>query len=60
MDKEMRKQVSKPLAKAERLVKKAEKNNSRLATYDEKVRDPIIDKAKSKGKKIARPPKGVK
>lgn len=56
----MRKEVGKPLAKAERLVKKAEKNNSRLANYDEKVRDPIIDKAKKMGKKISKPPKGVK
>lgn len=56
----MRKQVSRPLKKAEKLVKKAEKNNSRLANYDEKIRDPIIDKAKKMGKKIPRPPKGVK
>ena len=45
----MRKQVGKPLKKAEKLVKKAEKNNARLADYDEKVRDPIIAKCK-KGK----------
>ena len=58
MDKEMRKQVSKPLRKAEKLVKRAEKNNDRLADYDEKVRDPIIDKVKKSGKKVAKPPKG--
>jgi hypothetical protein len=58
MDKAMRKQVGKPLKKAESLIKKAEKNNSRLANYDEKVRDPIIDKAKKMGKKIPKPPQG--
>lgn len=57
MDKAMRREVGKPLKKAEKQIKKAEKNNSRLADYDEKVRDPIIDKYK---KKIAKPPKGVK
>jgi len=46
----MRKQVGKPLKKAEALVKKAEKNNSKLANYDEKVRDPIIDKYKKEHK----------
>lgn len=49
MDKKMRKQVGKPLKKAEKLVKKAERANSKLADYDEKVRDPIIDKARKKG-----------
>jgi len=58
MDKAMRKQVSKPIKKAETILKKAEKNNARLADYDEKVRDPIIDKAKKSGKKIPAPPKG--
>lgn len=53
----MRKEVGKPLKKAEKLVKKAEKNNSRLANYDEKVRDPIVDASK---KKIPKPPKSVK
>lgn len=48
MDKKMRKQVGKPLKKAEKLVKKAEKNNAKLADYDEKVRDPIIEKAMKK------------
>lgn len=51
MDEKMRKQVGKPLKKAERLVKKAEKNNAKLADYDEKVRDPIIDKYKKMKKK---------
>lgn len=46
MDKKMRKQVGKPLKKAESLVKKAEKNNAKLANYDEEVRDPMIDKYK--------------
>lgn len=59
MDKKMRSEVGRPLQKAEKLVKKAEKNNSRLANYDEKVRDPIIDKA-MKGKKLPKPPKSVK
>jgi hypothetical protein len=49
MDKKMRREVGKPLKKAEKLVKKAEKSNAKLANYDEKVRDPIIAKAK-KGK----------
>lgn len=57
MDKAMRREVGKPLKKAEKQIKKAEKNNSRLAAYDEKVRDPIINKSK---KKIKAPPKGVK
>lgn len=48
MDKKMRKQVGKPLKKAEKLVKKAEKNNAKLADYDEKVRDPLIDKCRKK------------
>lgn len=46
MDKKMRKQVGKPLRKAETLIKKAEKSNSKLADYDEKVRDPLIAKCK--------------
>lgn len=45
----MRKQVTKPIRKAETILKKAEKSNEKLANYDEKVRDPIIAKAKSKG-----------
>lgn len=46
MDKKMRKQVGKPLKKAEKLVHKAERANAKLADYDERVRDPIIAKAK--------------
>lgn len=46
MDRKMRKEVGKPLRKAESLVKKAEKSNSKLANFDEKKRDPIIKKAK--------------
>ena len=50
LDKEMRREVGKPLRKAEKLVKKAEKSNAKLANKDEKVRDPIIKKYKaSKG-----------
>lgn len=56
MDEKMRKLVGKPLKMAEKLgkkagnlVKKAEKSNSKLADYDEKVRDPLIAKAKKKG-----------
>lgn len=60
MDKAMRKQVSKPIRKAETILKKAEKNNARLADYDQKVRDPIIDKAKKSGVKVKKPPKGSK
>lgn len=56
----MRREVGKPLKKAEKLVKKAEKNNARLANYDQHVRDPIVDKAKKDGKKIKKPPKSVK
>ena len=42
----MRKQVGKPLKKAEKLVHRAERANAKLADYDEKVRDPLIAKAK--------------
>ena len=45
----MRSQVSKPIRKAEKILKKAEKSNNKLADYDERVRDPLIEKAK-KGK----------
>ena len=51
MDKKMRKQIGKPLRKAEGLVKKAEKANSRLANYDQRVRDPEIEKYKKMKKK---------
>ena len=47
----MRKQIGKPLHKAETLVKKAEKSTKKLADYDEKVRDPMIDKYKKMTKK---------
>ena len=47
----MRKLVGKPLKKAEKLVKSAEKSNAKLADYDEKVRDPIIAKYKKSKKK---------
>jgi len=48
----MRKQIGRPLKKAETLVKRAEKANAKLADYDERVRDPMIDKYKKmkKGK----------
>jgi len=42
MDKKMRKEVTKPIRKAEKILKKAEKSNMKLANYDEKVRDPEI------------------
>lgn len=57
----MRKEVTKPIIKAEKILKKAQRNNVRLANYDEKVRDPVIEKAEMKtGKKLKKPPKGVK
>ena len=46
----MRKEVTKPIRKAETLLKKAEKSNVKLADYDERVRDPMIAKCKSKKK----------
>jgi len=51
MDKKMRKETGVPLKKAEKLVKKAEKSNSRLADYDERVRDPEIEAYKKLKKK---------
>ena len=45
MDKKMRR-VSKDLRKGERIIEKAAKKNDKLADYDEKVRDPLIAKAK--------------
>lgn len=51
MDKKMRKQVGKPLKKAEKLVHKAEKANAKLADYDEKVRDPMIARYQKMKKK---------
>jgi len=53
MDKKMRK-VTKKIRKAESTLKKAERENMRLADYDERVRDPMIEKyqkLKKKGKK---------
>lgn len=38
--------VTKKIRKAESVLKKAEKENAKLANYDEKVRDPLIKKAK--------------
>jgi len=46
MDKKMRSKVTKPIRKAEKILKKAEKSNMKLADYDEKVRDPEIKKYK--------------
>ena len=48
MDKKMRSEVTKPIRKAEKILKKAERSNMKLADYDEKVRDPMIDKCKKK------------
>jgi hypothetical protein len=36
--------VTKKIRNAEGLLKKAEKENTRLANYDERVRDPIVEK----------------
>lgn len=47
----MRRQVGKPIKKAESILKKAEKNNAKLADYDEKVRDPQIEAYKKLKKK---------
>ena len=43
MDRKMRK-VTKKIRKAESTLKSAEKENMRLANYDERVRDPEIKK----------------
>lgn len=53
----MRKEVTKPIRKAEKILKKAEKSNVRLADYDEKVRDPIIKRYEKKHGKVRKPPK---
>jgi hypothetical protein len=50
MDKKMRK-VTKKIRRAESTLKKAEKENARLADYDERVRDPMIAKYKKMKKK---------
>lgn len=44
MDKKMRSEVTKPIRKAEKILKKAERSNMELADYDERVRDPSIKK----------------
>lgn len=49
----MRSQVTRPIRKAESILKKAEKSNMKLADYDERVRDPMIDKAKKMHSKCA-------
>jgi hypothetical protein len=41
----MRRLVTKPIRKAEKILKKAERSNMKLANYDEKVRDPLIERA---------------
>ena len=51
MDKKMRKEVTQPIRKAEKILKKAEKSNMKLANYDEKVRDPEIASYKKMKKK---------
>jgi len=50
MDKKMRK-VTKKIRTAESTLKKAEKENTKLANYDEKVRDPKIEKCDKMMKK---------
>ena len=50
MDKKMRKVTAK-IKNAESLLKKAEKENTKLANYDERVRDPQIKKLHRMGKK---------
>lgn len=44
MDKKMRSQVTRPIRKAEKILKKAERANMKLADFDERVRDPQIKK----------------
>jgi len=46
MDKKMRSQIGKPLKKAVGLVQRAKTATTKLANYDEHVRDPIIAKYK--------------
>ena len=43
--------VTKKIRKAESTLKKAEKENTKLANYDERVRDPMIKKCKNMKKK---------
>lgn len=40
--------VSKEIRKGEKTIEKAVRKNDKLADYDEKVRDPLIAKCKSK------------
>jgi len=47
----MRQQVTKPIRKAEKILKKAERSNVKLANYDERIRDPAIKKYKQMKKK---------
>ena len=47
----MRSQVTKPIRKAEKILKKAEHSNMKLANFDERVRDPEIKKYKQMKKK---------
>lgn len=58
MDKKMRKQVTKPIRKAESILKKAEKSNMKLADYDERVRDPEIREFHKLKKKVSKKGKG--
>ena len=44
-------QVTKKIRTAEGTLRKAEKQNMKLADYDEKVRDPMIKKCKKMKKK---------
>lgn len=50
MDKKMRK-VSRDLRKGERIIEKAAKRNDKLADFDEKFRDPIVEKYKKMKKR---------
>ena len=50
MDKKMRK-VTKKIRTAEGMLRKAEKENTKLADFDERVRDPQIKKLKKMEKK---------
>lgn len=43
--------VTKKIRKAEGILKKAEKENKRLADYDERVRDPLIHRCEQKQKR---------
>lgn len=50
MDKKMKK-VTQKIQKAEKLLKKSEKENMKLTKIDKNVRDPLIDKCKKDMKK---------